>query len=399
MSNDSQTLATEPTIHLREANPLDSENLNNFFSSVPLLGDLDLKIHRPVDFFSFFQKLSPRFKTYILEESLEFNQHEILGTASFIYSTQLTNKEKIQIAFGCDLRISSQRKAIIEWSKYFLPQIEDILDQDHVDHIITSINMTEAQAINAFIRPKIKRSNRPIYELVQKFELVTIHGFYPARFSVNQHIYTERFQAQDKPALIDYLQKKLNNLDLVDIRWIEDLENNLKSSSIYSLNSFIIAKNADQQIVGCVHPVKSKQLQNYFPQSYNTKANNFRYFLKVMSFLGLGRKLTKPFSRTNKEETLSFKMLHFLFFEHPDVFGSLINKTYKSSLDNEFMVYAYQPENFKMRPPKGTIHTTIPYGLYEIKKPTEPINSNGKLSSTGIKDKIQKFIHLDNKWF
>ena len=84
-------------------------------------------------------------------------------------------------------------------------------------------------------------------------------------------------------------------------------------------------------------------------------------------------------------------MLHFLFFEHPDVLNSLIQQTYKSSKNNEFLIYAYQPENFVYRPPRGTIHTEIPQALYEIKHPEN--------TQTNLKSKIHKFIFLDGFWF
>jgi len=45
-----------------------------------------------------------------------------------------------------------------------------------------------------------------------------------------------------------------------------------------------------------------------------------------------------------------------------------------------------------MRPPIGTIHTEIPYALYEIHEPFFDPESS-------IKNSIQKFIFLDGMWF
>lgn len=375
------------SISIREASPLDSPELNRFFSSIPVQGFLDVKIHRQVDFFSLFHRLGQKFKTYVLESK----NSEILGTASFLLQHRICDQENLKIAFGCDLRISPQRKAILSWGKYFLPQIKKLSDTENTDHIITSINLTESQVINAFIRPKITRTDRPIYELIQKYNMVTVHGFYPLQFKVNENIFVSKLQINDKERLINYLNIKLKNLELVNADYAADLNEAVQKSLLYSWNQFLVATNSVGDIVGCTHPVSSSLLQDYFPQSYNQQAHNFRQFLKVFSLFGFSRKLTKPFSRTNKEQTLNFKMLHFLFFEHPDVLNSLIQQTYKSSKNNEFLIYAYQPENFVYRPPRGTIHTEIPQALYEIKHPEN--------TQTNLKSKIHKFIFLDGFWF
>lgn len=372
---------------LREANPLDSTKLNHFFSSIPIQGFLDIKIHRPVDFFSLFHRLGKKYKTYLLENEVS----DILGTASFLFQSKICNGTQVALAFACDLRISPQRKAILSWGKYFLPQIESLLLSEKLDHIVTSINLTESQAINAFIRPKITRTDRPIYELIQKYNLVTIHGFYPLQFSVNKNILVSRLDATDKGQLLKYIADKLKRLEMVSADYISDLNSAVENSLLYSWNQFVVATNSFGEIVGCTHPVSSSLLQDYFPQEYSHQANNFRQFLKASSFLGFGRKLTKPFSSSNKEQTLNFKMLHFLFFDHPDVLSSMIGFSYKQAINNEFLIYAYQPENFIYRPPQGTIHTEIPYALYEIKSPTS--------KSDALKNKIKKFVFLDNLWF
>lgn len=379
-------------LKLREATPLDSLELNRFFSSIPVQGFLEIKVRRQVDFFSFFHRLGQKFQTFLLENS----KSEILGTASFLFQTRKLGEQLIFTGYGCDLRISPQRKAILSWSDYFLPLIEKIKGEHNLDYLLTSLNLTESQVINAFIRPKVKRSNRPLYELVQKYNLVTIHGFYPFRFSLNDNILVSRFEQKDKEALIVYIQEKLKNYDLIPEELLLDVDRYIQKSLLYSWHQFFIAKDLSGKIVGCVHPLSSSLLQNYFPMSYNQQAHNFRQFLKFVSFFRIGRRLTRPYSRTQKEEALHFKMLHFLFFDHPDIFNSLVNDAYKHTQQNEFLIYAYQPENFQLRPPPGTIHTEIPYALYEMRSPYADRTLERQKS---LKSKIKKWIYFDNMWF
>jgi hypothetical protein len=395
-------------IQLRESTPLDSTALNNFFSSIQTEGKINMKIHRQIDFFSFYHRLNLKFKNYIFESTKQSPQRhngdekifslvnpeissEVLGTASFLFQHRSLYHRVVKIALACDLRISSKRKAIMNWSKFFLPKISALQDEEKIDHFITSINLTEFKAINAFLRPRQINNNLPIYELIQKYNLVSVHGFFPIMHELVKNIKVQYGTEQDKEALLKYISLKLQDYELIP----EEIQNNLSSyisnSILYSFSHFLIAKDPQGNIVGCTHPISSGLLQDYFPQKYDQQANNFRQFLKFTSFLRFGRKLTRPFSSTNKEQTLNFRMLHFLFFEHPEVLNSLVHTAFHDSVTNEFILYAYQTNQYTYRPPRGTLHAEIPYGLFEIKKPDSP--------SYHTKIKIMKTIFLDYLWF
>lgn len=378
----------QESIRLREATPLDSTDLNRFFSEIPTQGLIEFKIHRQIDFFSFYHRLNVQFKTYIMENSLG----HIWGTASFIIRQLHCQNCEFKVGFACDLRISSVRQAIIHWGRFFLPKIKNLKNHENIQHFMTSINLTDTNVINAFIRLKNRRSHRPVYELIQKFNLVTLHGFYPLIYKKNPFIKVEKLKLSEKQILIDYIQKKLSLLDLVPHEFLYEFEKTITESILYSWSQFVIAKNDQNEIVGCVHPLSSTLLQDYFPQKYISRANNFRQFLKFASWIGLARKLTKPFSRTNKNQTLNFKFMHFFFFDHPDVMNNLVFHTFKGCKNNEFLIYAYQLENFSMKPPLGSIHTEIPHALYEIHEPSY----NPKDS---LKNKISKYIFLDQLYF
>lgn len=383
-------------ISLRESNPLDSAALNDFFSDIQTEGKLSIKIRRQIDFFSFYHRLNLKFKNFIFENNKQHanafrNTPEILGTASFLFQNRILFNKVIKIALACDLRISNKRKAIINWSKFFLPQIADLQVQEKIDHFITSINLTETKAINAFLRPRQMNTHLPIYELIHKYNLVSIHGFFPFRSQLQKNIKVSFAQESDKAELMSYIVHSLKDYEFIPEAIQNDLQAYISSSIIYSFSRFIIAKNPDGKIVGCTHPVSSGILQDYFPQKYDPQANNFRQFLKFASLLGFARTLTRPFSSTNKEQTLNFRILHFLFFDHPEVLKSLTHFAYNDSIYNEFILYAYQPSQYAYRPPKGSLHAEIPYGLFEIKKSDTP--------SYQTKIKISKSIYLDYLWF
>lgn len=380
----------EEEIKLRESDPSDSVTLGHFFSQIPTQAVLDIKIRRQIDFFSLYRRLRLRFHNYILEETKPDQSKEILGTATFLIQNVMINHAQSLISYACDLRISPQRKAVLNWAHHFLPQLKNLIATEKVEHFITTLNLESSQAINAFIRTKHKRTNKPLYELVRKFNLVTLHGFYPLIFSVNPYIKVKYLDKQNQKKLINYLTKKLENLDLVPTDLKNDVENYIQSSLLYSFKNFIIALDAHENIVGCCYGLSSSLLQDYFPQSYSQRADNFRQFLKLAALLKFGRTLTKPFSRTHKDQTLNFQFLHFLFFEHPEVFQKMTYFAFHHSQQNEFLVYCYEQDKFTYRPPLGTIHSESPHALYEIRTP-----DSLDLGEKSLKAKLTKNLWLD----
>lgn len=377
-------------ISIRESSIEDADKLSEFFSQIPIQGELDIKIKRQVDFFSLYRRLNVHYRSFLLEDN-----ENILGTASFLFSNNSLGTTTTRIAYACDLRIASARKAILNWSRHFLPQLHNLIFQEQVDHFITSINLDNTQVINSFIRTKQKRSQKPFYELVRKFNLVTIHGFYPGFYQTNDSIRVTFLEKTEQDKFITYIESKIERLDLVPVSLKSNVRQYIQESLIYSFRHFIIAYDSQNNIVGCCYPLSSTLLQDYFPLQYNQQANNFRQFLKLAAWLNFGRKLTRPFSRSQKDETLNFQFLHFLFFEHPDVLKKMIKYTFKQSRNNEFLIYPAEQDRFTYRPPKGTIHTQMNYALYEIRTP-ESIEKSEKSS---LRHKLRKSLWLDGFLF
>ena len=352
---------SEDTLVLKEATAEDSQKLNEFFTSIPTRGEIDVKIQREQHFFSFYQRVGIPYKTYILKDG-----DEILGTASFLFRRLSFQDRVLKLAQACDLRISPNRKAIMSWSQFFHPLLQQIRESEKCDGFITSINQTETQSLNAFIRPKLKRTHQPQYSLARSYNLVSIHGFYPLINTPNKNIKVRSYISSDKKDLVDYLNSTCKKADFTPENIIKNVAEYIDRSLLYSWSQFLIAFDHDDKIVGCVQPISSSLLQDYLPQEYSDVSHNLRQFLKVAQFLGFARRLTRPFSRSHKQEALHFRLLHFLTASHPEVFNALIRACYTSSQQNEFLMYAYEVSDYKKRPPKGSVFSEIPYGLYSL---------------------------------
>lgn len=352
---------SEHELKLRLATTEDSQKLNDFYTSIPTLGAIEVKVQREHQFFSFYQRIGIPYKTYILEDG-----DTIVGTASFLFRELSFMTRSLRLAQACDLRISPNRKAIMSWSKYFHPLLEEIRKTEHCDGFMTSINQTETQTMNAFIRPKLRRAHQPLYSLARSYNLVSVHGFYPWSSKPNKNIHVRAYQSSDKEKLTDFLQQQLPHFDFVPITLRQSVQDYINRSILYSWSQFIIAFDPNDEIIGCVQPISSSLLQDYFPQDYSDQAHNFRQFLKVAQWLRFGRRLTRPFSRTQQQEALHFRLLHFLCANHAEVLKALIYESYRTSKQNEFIIYAHEKEDFTKRPPIGSIFAQMPHGLYSI---------------------------------
>lgn len=352
---------SELSLVLEEANAESAQKLNEFFTSIPTRGDIDVKIQREQHFFSFYQRIGLPYKTYIIKD-----EGEIVGTASFLFKNLTFQSRTLKLAQACDLRISSNRKVIMSWSKFFHPILEQLREIEKFDGFITSINQTETQSMNAFIRPKLKRLHQPQYSLARSYNLVSVHGFYPFLNRPNKNIEVRPYRSSDKQPLLEYITSTSKNTDYIPQEINDNLADYIERSLLYSWSQFLIAFDHEQKIIGCVQPISSSLLQDYLPQEYSPQSHNLRQFLKVAQLLGFGRRLTRPFSRSQKQEALSFRLLHFLTASHPEVLNALIRACYTTSSQNEFLMYAYENSDFKKRPPKGSIFSEIPYGLYSI---------------------------------
>lgn len=380
-------MSKKDDLTVRLAEPGDSAELSEFFTSIPTLGEIDVKIQREKSFFSFYQRIGLPYKTFIINDG-----PAILGTATFLLRELSFQNRKLKIAQACDLRISNQRKVVMSWSRFFEPIIEKLRTEEKCDAFMTSINQTETQAMNAFIRPKLRRAQQPQYSLARSYNLVSVHGFYPLRNPVNKNILVRPYQSSDKAALVEYLNSSCKKYDFIPQELTTDPALFIDRSLLYSWSQFLIAFDHQGQIVGCVHPISSTLLQDYLPQDYSAQSHNLRQFLKVAQWLGFGRRLTRPFTRSHRQEALSFRLLHFFLAGHPEVFNALIRSAYSTSLQNEFLIYAYENSDFRKRPPIGSIFSEIPYGLYAIESQNREVLPELSLSNGAS-------VWLDFIWF
>ncbi len=352
------------------AGPEHDERLRDFYHQFVIAGPVDLKIERPRSFFSPYEIQSSRFCTYLLEDQ---DSPEILGCVSFVIQEVVLGDKKQTVAIGRDLRIAQNRKAIMGWGEMFLPVIEDLKKKHHVDHLFSTLNMSETKALNTFVRPRQLKRPLPRYHLYRRFNLITVHGQWPWAKKPLPSVRIVRASRHREEELMYYMLQKTTKMDLLPWYDRQSILNQFERWQGLKLSDFLIALDPHENIVGCLAPWRSHQVQSLIPYNYDLRAHNFRQFLKFGNLWGWTRPLTKPVRRLKMETSLQMTYLNFVLSDHPDIFETLLGAAFDSSGPMDFLVYLQMRDQIHLPPPAHWITAKIPYGLYCLLPPETPI--------------------------
>ncbi len=357
---------------LEIAGPAHSQALVDFYKGFPSQGLVRLKADRGQNFFKPYDLQSDRHITYLMQDE---ENGKIEGSASFVINNVLLEGQVVPVAFGRDLRISSNRKAILSWSHHFLPVMSEIEKKFQSSHFFSILNMAEAKALNAFVKPHQIRRPLPRYFLFRRFNLVSLHGQFPWANPSLPSVRVRRGSFRHQEAIVDYILKKSRLRDLSTVWDRQSFEEKLRRWEGLQIEDFLVAYDSRENIVGCVAPWSSRKVQEFIPLQYSLVAHNFRQFLKFGKLLGWTRTLTKPITRLQMEAPMNFRYLCFLNADNEDIFDNLLYSAYNESEDNEFLVYTQMRSDLHLRKPPGWVGARVPYGLYCMLPPDQIVPS------------------------
>lgn len=362
--------------------------LAEFYKSFPVRGLVEMKIDRNGDFFAPYDIQAEQHLTYVLKED-----EKLEGMASFLVRDVLLDNKVQTVAFGRDLRISTNRRAVMEWAQHFLPVMEEVFQTFDCKYLFSILSMGEVQALNAFVRPRTMKRRLPHYYLYRRFNMISVHGRLPWASNPLPKLKIRHGSSSNLDALIYYIVQKSQQRDLATVWDTQSFHDKLARWKGLKLEDFLIAFDRDDNIVGCVAPWSAGGLEDFIPMLYSLPAHNFRQFLKFGKMLGWTRTLTKPYSRLKIEASLNFKYLNFLFADNGDIFESLLWKAFDDAQENEFLVYNQMRSEYIYRRPRTWISAKMPFAVYLLHPPEAPLP--GFLHPTNEKPlEIEPFFSL-----
>ncbi len=349
------------------ATPESARELAEFYKTFPMRGLVEMKVDRGHDFFGPYAVQSDKHLTYMLRQD-----NQIEGIASFVVRDVLVGGKPTPVAFGRDLRISSNRKVILEWSNHFLPVMEEVQKTLQAEHFFSVLSMNDIQALNTFVRPRNTKRPLPRYYLFRRFNIVSVHGRLPWARNPLPNLRIRHGSPAHLDALVYYISQKSQDHELATVWDTHTFQEKLERWKGLRLEDFLIAFDAQDNIVGCMAPWSSGGLQDFIPIEYSLRAHNFRQFLKFGKMLGWTRTLTKPFSRLKIESTMNFKYLNFKFADNESIFESLLWRAYDEAEENEFLLYSQPRAEYIYRSPLNWISAKMPFGVYLMSPPDKP---------------------------
>jgi len=340
------------------------QKLCQFYESFSVPGLVETKVSRK-NFLSAYQAKSNQFRAYYLEDE----NGQIHGVASFVFYDALYEGHIVKVGVALDLRISQNRQALLEWSRNFLPVLEEIFREEKVSAIFSLINSADTRLTNLFLRPRSVKRALPRYYLFRKVNLITLHGRFPWAPMPVPHVQVNRADTTSLDGLIHFLAKRSHYRSFSTIWDFQSLQDRLHRKMGSKLSDYLIAFDSQKNIAGCLLLEPQSPSQSYVPITYSLVAHNFRQFLKFGSVFGWTRALTKPRSRTGEDQALGLRFISQIHSRNEDIFESLLWTAYESIDRTEFLAYTHCEQDFRLRSPKHWVHSSQPHGLYSVLPP------------------------------
>ncbi len=342
----------------------DSHELIRFFQKHPFPGPIEVAIGRVHPFFDFYKISSNDFDPYILRDG----ERNIVGLVTLVYREAWLNGKLEKIGYMTDLRIDPQREALLSWSKSFLDIIDDSQSKRQCRYLFTVLSQEQGKAYNTFLRARSPKRKMPRYYLLRKFDYITLHGRLPYLSRPLSTLSISSASKSDLTELLNYLNKKLRERPLgFALRDETALMEQLSRFKGLSLSDFLLARDNDGNIVGCVAPWDALSVQKYNVTEYHGYIAGLRQFLKVGSLFGMAKKLPE------RNQALRFKFLSHLHCDNPDIFQSLLYYAYKQTQGTEFLSYINFHEDYATNVPKHYLSGALPFGVYTLWNEDEPL--------------------------
>lgn len=350
-------------MQLIQADATLSQELADYLAQSVLPGTIDLHVQRPNGFFSPYRIHSTHYDTYLLRSA----EDQIQGVASIIYRQARFEGGSTVVGYATDLRLTWSRESLLFWSQNFLPALEESRRRHGARIIYSVVSQAQSQTYNLIIRPRNIRRNFPRYFLIRHFDVVTVHGQLPWAPKPLSSIKIDPADERDAQDLCDYLERKNRDRPLSAFYTPEKFQAALERWPDMSLSNFLLARDPQGKIIGCVAPWDSSPVQQFIPAQYNGLSQTLYNGLRATAWSGL----TRPLSAVGK--ALNFSFLTHFHADNPDIVDHLLFHSLRKVPRRHFLAYAHFADDLLFRPPKHYLTGRIPFALYAIVPPGDEL--------------------------
>ena len=351
-------------MNLYQATEADDEELRLFFNKQVLSGYYDYKLIRPHSFFDQYKLTTDDFVTYFLRN----DKGEIHAMTSILFKKAYINHQKQTIGYVTDLRVPSPLSTTFNWTKKILSTIGKARQERACHYLFSDLDQSKNRAYDRLWRSQDQDEWVPRYHLFRKFFLVAIYGRSFFFHKPLRSIRIEYAREKDITSICSYLQEKSVGRPLRYSMEPEKLRRRCKLWPDFSIHNFLVARNSQGKVIGCMAPWDNSHLQKVVPIRYHAKSFQVYSTSKTLSFFSITRPLP------NEQETLKARYITHGAYDNPDIFYSLLVRAYEDCKNKEILIYPNYVGDYMTRPPRSFISFKIPHGFYcLLDKDTKPV--------------------------
>jgi hypothetical protein len=239
--------------YLRQATPADNEALCKLFQSIHLPASLELTQERDPDFFAMLRMHSGAYHAFT---GLS-DEGEVSGCASMPRRLAWDGDRRVESAYLCDLRIVPRFRSRGALGLAFDAFLEFVAKDYGAELFTTVIFDTNDRAKKALVGKKTteaavgNRRLQPMYREMTKFHMTSVH------FTTNKPAPSRpvnEASSSDRDELFQFLIDGQRRRLLGECLDEEILNRRLATWPGFSLSDFLIARNRQGKIAGCLAP-------------------------------------------------------------------------------------------------------------------------------------------------
>ncbi len=349
----------EPTTRIRPATVADNERLLAFQARYAMRGGLPLRFDRSPDYFALHRCHSDDYRTWLAED----HTGRVKGMASMVVRDGYLVGEKQRIAYLGDLRIAPDRELARIWVDYVADRLADLARYEDVQHTYCCVI----------------RDNRIATQSLFGTGKRTRLGFRHWRGYSNVSIYARRFAGRrcgsvritnasgaDADALRAFLDHESRSQPFGCVFTTDEFARRLSAWPDFGIERFMIARNAQGRIVGCVAPWDAGRIKRIMLERLPRSLGALRYGFNAIAPL-LGRPPIAAPGQPLQDTYLTH--LH-VSGRDPDIAQALLDAVWQRERSRYALLQLCLYDHDPLWPAlHGYRYTALPMDLYTLSTP------------------------------
>lgn len=265
---------------IRPATAVDNERLLAFQTRYAMLSGMPLRFDRSPDYFALHRCHSEDYRTWLAEDGAG----RLKGMASMVVRDGYLSGEKQRIAYLGDLRIAPDRELARTWVKYVVDRLTDLALHEHVRHTYCCVIRDNRMAMQSLFG-----TGKRIRLGFQHWRGYSNVSIYARRIATRRpsSVAISNASATDIEALRAFLDRESRSQPFGCVFTMEEFERRLTAWPDFGIERFLVARNRNGHIVGCVAPWDAGRIKRIILERLPWSLGALRHgFNAIAPFLG-----------------------------------------------------------------------------------------------------------------